>query len=249
MRTLAKGILNMHFNSKYKALYRNLYYSIGFFTIFFTLSCHAASIEQLEAVQKAAEAHVNNSLSVPDHGKLVAKAASLDSRLKISDCPAPLTTSSSSTSNSSSNMTVLVECPDKNWKVYVPVRITLSLPLVTAAHNLTRGELVQSSDLSVSMIEMRAFRRQGFSQPDQVTGAKLKKNIRAGEVLERNDICVVCRNEKVIIKAVKNEMMITTKGTALSDGSHGEQIKVINDKSKRVVEGIVTGIGEITVYF
>jgi flagella basal body P-ring formation protein FlgA len=247
--TPKKGITNMYFNSKYKALYRNLYRFIGFFAFFFTLSCHAASPEQLEVVQKAAEAHVNNTLTLPVGGKLTARAASLDSRLKIGECPEPLTTSSSHKSNSTSNVTVLVECPPQAWRVYVPVRINLSLPLVTAVRSMTRGELVQPQDLTLSMIELRAFRRQGFSRPEQVAGAKLKKNIRAGDVIESSDICVVCRKEKVIIKAVKNEMTITTKGTALSDGTHGEQVRVMNDKSRRIVEGVVTGIGEITVYF
>lgn len=99
------------------------------------------------------------------------------------------------------------------------------------------------------MVDLQRFRRQGFSNIDAVIGAKTKKNLRAGEVIESNDICVVCRNETVTIKAVKSGMTITTKGTALTDGSHGEQIRVKNTKSNRIIEGRVTGISEVTVIF
>ncbi len=44
-------------------------------------------------------------------------------------------------------------------------------------------------------------------------------------------------------------MLITTKGVALTDGSHGEQIKVKNIKSNRIISGQVTGISEVTVIF
>lgn len=240
---------NMYFLSTYKALYKNLDKSIGFFIFLFSLCCNAATQEQLNAVQEAAKAHVMSIIEVPQNGELIVHPANLDNRLNITACPSPLLTSSSSKASRTRNITVRVECPDDNWKVYVPVRTKLSLPLVTATRSLTKGEIVAKHDLTLTMKELNVYRRQGFTLPEQVAGAKLKKNIRAGDVLERNDVCVVCRNEKVVIKAVKNQMTITTKGTALTDGSHGDQVRVRNDKSKRIVEGIVTDIAEITVYF
>jgi flagella basal body P-ring formation protein FlgA len=35
----------------------------------------------------------------------------------------------------------------------------------------------------------------------------------------------------------------------LQDGSSGDQVRVKNDKSQRIIEGIVTGIAEITITF
>jgi flagella basal body P-ring formation protein FlgA len=99
------------------------------------------------------------------------------------------------------------------------------------------------------MVDLQRYRRQGFSTIDAVLGAKAKKNLRLGEIIEDRDICVVCRNETVTIKAIKFGMIITTKGVALKDGSHGEQIKVKNIKSNRIISGQVTGVSEVTVIF
>ncbi len=239
----------MYFIYVCKALYNSLDKSIGLFIFFFSIFSYAATTEQIELIQKAAEDHVIQITQVPADGALVVVAANIDSRIKATTCPTLLSTSSTSKGRSTSNITVLVECKEDNWRVYVPVRTKLSLPLVTANRSLVRGEIIDKFDLTISMIELNSYRRQGFDAIKNVAGAKMKKNVRIGEVIERNDICVVCRNEKVIIKAFKGELTITTKGTALSDGSTGDQIRVKNDKSKRIIEGVVTGISEITVYF
>ncbi len=176
-------------------------------------------------------------------------AANIDPRIKATDCPYPLDTSASSTSSTRSNINVLVECPADDWKVYVPVRISASVPMIVSTRQLGRGEIISASDVTTSMIELQRFRKDGFTTYDQVIGAKLKRNVRLGDVVERNDVCVVCRNEKVTIQAVKGGMTITTQGTALQDGSAGDQVRVKNDKSQRIIEGIVTGIAEITITF
>jgi len=235
--------------SKCRAFCKKFGKSIGFYLTFFSLYCSAATEQQIKDIQNAAEAHVKATFKTASSDKLDLNAANLDSRIKATSCPSPLVTSSPSNSRSNTNVTVLVECVEDNWRVYVPVRITLMRPLVTALRPLARGELVNKSDISITFVEQRAYRRYGFNQIDQVAGAKLKKNIRQGEVIERRDICVVCRNESVVIKAVKGELTITTKGTALSDGAQGEQVRVKNTKSNRIINAIVTGIAEVTVTF
>ncbi|EDL54990.1 MULTISPECIES: flagellar basal body P-ring formation chaperone FlgA [Vibrio] len=237
--------------SSYKTRLRRNWLSlcIVWQALFFSVLTHAATPEQIENIQKAAQAHVLNTIEQPIGGEIVATPGRIDSRVHATDCPSPLLTSSSNTRNTSSNVTVLVECPEDNWRLYVPVRMSISLPLVTATRPLSRGNIVSSDDVTMSMVDKNRFRRQGFTEFDQVVGAKLKKNMNMGDVIERNDVCVVCRNEKVVIRAVKGEMTISTKGTALTDGANGDQVRVKNDKSQRIIEGIVTGVAEITVNF
>ncbi|AUI85564.1 flagella basal body P-ring formation protein FlgA [Vibrio azureus] len=222
---------------------------IGIFITLFSFFVHSASENQLNEIKMAAEQHILSTVEQPLGGSLSVNAADIDSRIKATDCPEGLVTSASSTSSTRSNINVLVECPADNWKVYVPVRISASVPMLVATRQLARGDIIQSSDVEMSMIELQRFRKDGFSKDTQVIGAKLKRNVRLGDVVERNDVCVVCRNEKVTIKATKGGMTITTQGTALQDGSSGEQVRVKNDKSQRIIEGTVTNIAEITITF
>lgn len=232
-----------------RVFYTNLAKSIGILLIMFSFFAHSATENQIQQIKVAAENHILTTVPHPEGGNLSVNAANIDQRIKATDCPEPLATSASSTSSTRSNINVLVECPTDDWKVYVPVRLSVSIPMVVSARPLARGEMISLSDVRITMIELQRFRKEGFSEPSQIVGAKLKRNVRLGDVVERNDICVVCRNEKVTIRAVKSGMTITTQGTSLQDGGTGDQVRVKNDKSQRIIEGIVTNAAEITVTF
>ena len=232
-----------------RALFTKYAKSIGILLSMFSFFVHSATESQIEQIRTAAEQHILSTVEQPAGGNLSVNAANIDPRIKATDCLEPLDTSASSTSSTRSNINVLVECPTDDWKVYVPVRISASVPMIVSTRQLGRGEIISASDVTTSMIELQRFRKDGFTTYDQVIGAKLKRNVRLGDVVERNDVCVVCRNEKVTIQAVKGGMTITTQGTALQDGSAGDQVRVKNDKSQRIIEGIVTGIAEITITF
>lgn len=232
-----------------RAVFKKYAIAIGMLLGMFSFFVHSASENQIEQIKTAAEQHILATVDQPTGGELSVSAANIDSRIKATDCPEPLDTSASTTSSTRSNINVLVECPADDWKVYVPVRISASVPMIVTTRQLGRGEIISAGDVTTSMIELQRFRKDGFTDYQQVVGAKLKRNVRLGDVVERNDVCVVCRNEKVTIKAIKAGMTITTQGTALQDGSSGDQVRVKNDKSQRIIEGIVTGIAEITVNF
>ncbi|UUM31259.1 flagellar basal body P-ring formation chaperone FlgA [Vibrio japonicus] len=237
------------FSTTRRSFNKLLFKSIGCVLFFFSFSASAATGSQIANIQRAAEAYIAATIESPAGGSLETTAANIDQRIFATDCPSGLESSSSSTNPNASNITVLVECTEDNWRVYVPVRITRTGPQVTLTTNLSRGQIISAHDVTVSMVDLQRFRRQGFSSIEAVIGAKVKKNLRTGDAIEANDICIVCRSESVTIKAVKSGMTITTKGVALTDGTHGEQIRVKNSKSNRIIEGRVTGISEVTVIF
>ncbi|WP_299016075.1 flagellar basal body P-ring formation chaperone FlgA [uncultured Photobacterium sp.] len=222
---------------------------IGLPAIFFSTITSAAPQNILDRVQHTAEEFVKKIVETPQNGQLTVKAANLDSRLKLTACSTPLVSSIPGKQNLSGNVTVLIRCEPENWQVYVPVRIQLLLPLVVATTPLSRGVVLTASDLAIKMIETRFQRGVVFEHPQQIIGSKVKRNVNIGEAVQGGDICLVCRNDSVLIKAGGNGLDIITKGIALSDGSLGEQIRVQNTKSKRVIDGIITGVGEVTVNF
>jgi len=222
---------------------------IGLLAFCFSTIVSATPQTTLEMVQYTAEEYVKKIIDIPTKGKLTINAANLDSRLKLTTCSAPLNSSIPGKQSLSGNITVLVSCEPENWQVYVPVRTQLLLPRVVAATPLARGVVLSAPDLTIRMVEIRFQRGVVFDDPRQIIGSKMKRTVNMGEPIQGNDICLVCRNDSVQIKAGGGGLNIITKGTALSDGSLGEQIRVQNTKSKRVVDGIITGVGEVTVNF
>ncbi|MDW3190428.1 flagellar basal body P-ring formation chaperone FlgA, partial [Vibrio sp. Vb0932] len=169
-----------------RALFTKYAKSIGILLRMFSFFVHSATDNQIEQIKLAAEQHILATVEQPAGGELTVNAADIDSRIKATDCPEPLDTSASSTSSTRSNINVLVECPADDWKVYVPVRVSSSVPMIVATRQLGRGEIISASDVTTSMIELQRFRKDGFSSFEQVVGAKLKRSVRLGDVVERN---------------------------------------------------------------
>ena len=98
-------------------------------------------------------------------------------------------------------------------------------------------------------METRFQRGHIFDQLTSLISAKIKRNVSINEPLRNNDICLVCRNDVVILNTSQQGLAIVAKSTALSDGSLGDQIKVRNSKSNRVVSATITGVGQVAVKF
>ncbi len=203
----------------------------------------------LNLVQQIAEDYVEQQVTLPKYGTLTVTAAQLDARLRLSECEFPINATIPGKQSLTHSVNVLVSCDIPRWQVYVPVRISLEMPLVVAAKPLSRGEVIQTGDVHVTMMERRFQRGISYNDTSLVIGAKVRRGINPGDVVQGNDICLVCRNDAVRIIAVGGGLNIVTPGKALSDGLLGDQIKVQNNKSRRVIDGRITGVGEVSVDF
>lgn len=216
---------------------------------FFSYFAYSATQEQLDNVRHTAESFAMESIESPEGAQIEATAAPLDNRIEASDCPTGLSAFSASRSGSATNITVLVKCEAEGWRIYVPVKLTMQIPAVVAVVPLGRGQIISEEQISLNMVNVLRLRQQTFTSTSQIIGAKIKRNVSLGDIIDSNDICIVCRNDAVTIKAVNSGMSITTQGVALSDGSYGDQIRVKNTKSNRIVDAQVSGIGEVIVRF
>ncbi|HIF9364505.1 TPA: flagellar basal body P-ring formation chaperone FlgA [Photobacterium damselae] len=222
---------------------------IGLVSVIFSNNMSFAADIDLETIRHSAEAFVQTQITPPKEGELSIEAAQLDSRLRFSHCSEPLETSLPSKQEINNNATVLVRCNRENWQVYVPVRVQLLLPRVVASVPLGRGMVLSPSNLTVALIESRFQRGAIYQSPQALFGAKVKRNVKIGEAVQANDFCMVCRNDKVVISAGQPGLKIITQGTALSDGTLGEQIRVKNNRSNKIISAQVSAVGEVDVSY
>lgn len=222
---------------------------IGLVSVIFSNNMSFAADIDLETIRHSAEAFVQTQITPPKEGELSIEAAQLDSRLRFSHCSEPLETSLPGKQEINNNATVLVRCNHENWQVYVPVRVQLLLPRVVASVPLGRGMVLSPSNLTVALIESRFQRGAIYQSPQALFGAKVKRNVKMGEAVQANDICMVCRNDKVVISAGQPGLKIITQGTALSDGTLGEQIRVKNNRSNKIISAQVSAVGEVDVSY
>ncbi|RXJ72892.1 flagella basal body P-ring formation protein FlgA [Veronia nyctiphanis] len=218
-------------------------------TLSFSSSIAAATTNQLNAVKEAAVEEVSRTVTAPVNGKMVIRAGNVDSRVKLTNCPEPLKTQIPGRQTIKTSATVLVTCLADNWQLYVPVKIRILSPVVTAARPLDRGVALSAADLVVQMVDVGFQRGQTYTDKSSLIGSRVKRTVGIGQPIQGTDICMVCRNDEVYINAASGPINITAKGTALSDGALGDRIKVRNSKSRRIVDATITAVGEVKVSF
>ena len=232
----------------------------GFLTIYLLLSlginpAHAQfiKIDDLRAnVKTFATSHFENVFKKQaKRGDVDVEISSLDQRLRLKSCNKPLDFVVNSPSQLSTNATVKTSCKGSNrWTIYVPIRVNVYDNVVVAARDLSRGEVIQDEDLALQRVNINQFGGGYLASKKQVTGMEVKRTIRAGESLKLTYLQptdVISRGDAVLLESRNTSVMISVSGTALDHGHIGEQIRVRNNQSEKIVDAMVTGPGKVSV--
>jgi flagella basal body P-ring formation protein FlgA len=88
------------------------------------------------------------------------------------------------------------------------------------------------------------------TSPEAVVGLAARRALRAGHVLRPSDLMrpdVVQRNDPVLLIYQAPGIVLTLRGKALDSGAEGDVVSVLNPQSKRAVQGVVSGPGQVIV--
>jgi len=130
---------------------------------------------------------------------------------------------------------------------YLEVR--WSQPAIIAAHDLKRGATVALEDLLLDVIALSRNSRYP-SSPDEILGSVLNRDLRRAEALTIDDfkrLPLVERGTIVRLVYKAGGLIVETPGKALEDGFKGEGVKVRNERTKKVIVGVVAGDGFVLV--
>ena len=232
----------------------------GFLTICLVLSlttpaaqAQFTNIENLRAdIKSFATSHYENVFKKQaKRNDVNVEISSLDSRLRLKNCNRPLDFVVNSPSQLSTNATVKTSCKGSNrWTIYVPIRINVFDNVVVATRDLNRGEVIGDQDLSFQRVNINQFGGGYLTAKNQVTGMEVKRLIRAGESVKLSYVQptnVIARGDAVVMESRNSSVLISVNGTALDHGHIGEQIRVRNNQSEKVVDAMVTGPGKVSV--
>lgn len=226
--------------------------AISAFTLTFFISSSAqATRAEAEFLRTVAEQYVlaqfpknTDSLS-----KIEVEAAKLDERRDYGGkCEGYLTAElQGSRITRSSQVKITCSKPGSGYTVYVPVTVRRLVASVTAAANLPRSTVISPDMLKEGFVDENTNSQSAVNNPDELTGVKLKRDIKEGDQIKKGDFCMVCRGDPVNIEAVTSNLSLKASGEALSDGNLNDQVQVRNSKSKKVITATVTAAGTVRV--
>jgi len=137
-------------------------------------------------------------------------------------------------------------------------RITLSAwidrfeAVLCAARYLHRGTILTSADLKMQQMNVSKSPANLVMDMQAAIGKQLKRNIKPGEIIRHNMISVpplIRKGDKVKLIAQNGSLRIVTLGIAKSSGGAGDQIRIENITSKKIVVGRVKTYSTVEVIF
>jgi len=123
-----------------------------------------------------------------------------------------------------------------------------TIDAVSVDHPVERGEVLKASDLVIA----RRPRSEGPAITDvrAAAGLAARHQLRPGQSLHEADLMkplIVQRNDTVTIIYEAPGIVLTLRGQAQDAGALGDTISIANSQSKRIVQGVVSGPGRVTV--
>ena len=173
------------------------------------------------------------------HAAVVVEAVSVDERLKLPSCAAPLDTDSQHSFSQGSG-TVVVSCPGR-WRLFVPVRVSMQISVVVASRDLMRGATLSRGDLELATRRSSSLPKEYLSRLDAALGSTLKRSLTAGSVLVPGALDrprVVTRGGLVSLVSRRGGIAVKSEGLALQHAGLNDRVRV-KTQSGRIVEGVV----------
>ena len=129
-------------------------------------------------------------------------------------------------------------------------RAAATVAVVTLARPLDRGELIKSADVLLERRPRAEIGRDIVTNADQAVGLAARNGLPAGRPLRLAELMkpeLVQRNETVTLVYAVPGITLTVRGKAMEGGADGDVISVLNEQSKRTVQGVVAGPGRVII--
>ncbi|MEJ0067696.1 MAG: flagellar basal body P-ring formation chaperone FlgA [Pseudomonadota bacterium] len=125
---------------------------------------------------------------------------------------------------------------------------TVEIPVLVRP--LAAGEVIRARDIEVVRLRADQVNATQINDPDKLLDKSARHVLPAGQPIRVSDISaplLVIKNNLVNVKIASARLSIIMQGKALEDGAEGDTVRVVNTRSNKIVQGLVSGRGEIVV--
>lgn len=208
-----------------------------------------AAIENIAQIQSQVAQFLTDEYTKTHAVKVEVKVGNLDSRLRLVRCDKNLSFNLKDPLDSGGNVSVQVSCKGStSWTILVPALAKVYRSVAVASRTLQRGEVVGEGDLTTEVKDVSEFRLGYTLVPDAIVGKEVKFTVNKGEAFRNSALdapLVIKRGDAVTMEAAAGEISVKTNGTAVTDGRIGQQIRVKNNQSARIINARVVAAGKV----
>lgn len=148
------------------------------------------------------------------------------------------------------NATIAIDVGGEDRTVSVNGRAVETMAVPVLNRPIDRRDVVHASDVAIVRIDKRRVPGAAVIDTSDLVDMAAKRPLRAGEIIATADIeppRIILRGDLVTLQYSRPGLTLSARGRALGDGAKGDLVSVLNEQSKRTIQGIVTGAGIIEV--
>jgi flagella basal body P-ring formation protein FlgA len=134
----------------------------------------------------------------------------------------------------------------------IPVYIEVWQDVVLTAKPIGKNQPITAGDLQVKRMNLARVPSKAVFQPDQVIGKRANRTIAANTVLRSDRVhepLMIRKGDIVQVLAESKVLRITTQALARENGTFGDNIEVVNLKSKKKIFAQVVDAQTVKVDF
>lgn len=206
--------------------------------------------EIIDTAQSFLEQETQNYLSSSDiKGRFQVTINRLDKRLRMAACDQELEASIENPQQPIGRVTLRIRCDGSSpWSIFVPAQVNLYREVVVATRPIRRNNIIQARDITLAERDVGSLTQGYILELESIIGSQATRALQPDQVISPNQLrlpAAVKRGEHVVITASSGTINVRMSGEALSDGAIGEQIRVRNTRSKRIIRARVIAPGQV----
>jgi flagella basal body P-ring formation protein FlgA len=206
--------------------------------------------QSLSAVRTAAESALRRQIE-PAASGVILEAASLDARLRLAACPAPLAVEVALPRGTQSRVLARVACRNTVfWSLNVPVDIHRKADVLVMKRAVGRGENIATVDVVVQSRVLPGLSSPYVSRPSDLAGRLTRRPIPEGTAVTADALdapLLIHRGQSVVLSARAGGLEVRAPGMAMADAAAEQRVRVRNLNSLKIIEGVADTAGVVRV--
>lgn len=122
--------------------------------------------------------------------------------------------------------------------------------VATVTRSIDRGGILKDTDILMERRPRSEVGRGIVTAREQAIGLAARSSLQPGRPLRATELMkpdLVQRNETVTLVYEVPGIVLTVRGKAAEGGAEGDVISVLNEQSKRTVQGVIVGAGRVVI--
>jgi flagella basal body P-ring formation protein FlgA len=110
--------------------------------------------------------------------------------------------------------------------------------------------IIHQDDIEMQVMDDARLPATVLRDPKSILGMAAKTPLEAGKPIYKHNLTIpllIKRNDAVLLRVFTKNISLTAQGRAMENGGEGDTIRVLNTSSRKIIEGVVTGRGEVSI--